>query len=114
MNNRNLQGNEPVYLGAVKCVEGQWRKSDVILFPFKVDLNSERLCVSQMEMGKIINGMSVQGLSGWILTDSSLLSGLINCKRKIILWLTFQRGPQIGYVLEIQNCCHCLCVGIAL
>lgn len=33
--------------------------------------------------------MSVQGFSGWVLTDSSFLSGLRNCKGEIILWLTF-------------------------
>lgn len=66
-------------------------------------------------MGKIINEMSVQGFSGWLLADSSFLSGLINCKGKIILWLTFQVGPQIGYLLEIQNCCRrYLCVGLAI
>lgn len=62
----------------------------------------------------MINGMSVQGFSGWVLTGSSFLSGLRNGKGEIILWLTFQIGPQIGYLLEIQNCCHCLCVGAAI
>lgn len=92
LNIRKLQGNEPVYLGAIKCMEGQrlgagrgWGGTDVILFPFKVEVNSERLCVSKMEMEKLSTECLSKGLSSWILIDSSLLSGFINCKRKIIL-----------------------------
>lgn len=59
--------------------------TDVILFPFKVEVNSERLCVSKMEMEKLSTECLSKGLSSWILIDSSLLSGFINCKRKIIL-----------------------------
>lgn len=59
------------------------QEMDIILFPFKVGLNSERLCVSKMEMGKLSTGCLSEGFLAGFSQAAPFCQGLEMAKGKL-------------------------------
>lgn len=59
------------------------QETDIILFPFKAGLNSERLCVSEMEMGKLSTECLSKGFLAGFSQTAPFCRGLEIAKGKL-------------------------------